>query len=161
MKQYMKLGLLPFFFAILLMVASGCSLQASSEEVAQAKKDFIEIVDQVNVEAPNGIKVLTDVRDMYKKGEVKRTKVQNTISNGMGINDNIYADVVSAHIPSELEPFRDRLMKALDKRKEGYQALFDAFDKNDPSKEPAADAKIAESIEDLRKIQKDIDPFRK
>lgn len=161
MKQVKKLFMLLFFFAFILVMVSGCSLQASPEEVALAKKNFIEIVDQVNVEAPNGLKVLNDVRGMYTRGEVKRTKVQNTILNGMGINDNIYGDVVSANIPAELEPFRERLLAALDKRKEGYQALFDAFDVNDPSKEPAADAKIAESIQELQTIKKEIESFRK
>lgn len=161
MKKLSNLGLLLFFLTALLLVTSGCSLQASPEDIAQAKKNFIDIVDGVNVEAPNGVKVLTEVREMYKKGEVKRTKVQNTISNGMEINDNIYQDVASANIPSELEPFRERMIAALDKRKAGYQALFDAFDVNDPSKEPAADAVILESIKDLQQIKKDIEPFRK
>ncbi len=152
---------LTLFFALLLLVASGCSLQASPEEIAQAKNNFIAIVDEVNKEAPNGVKILAEVREMYKKGEIKRTKVQNAILSGMGINDNIYGEVADANIPAELEPFRDRLLAALDKRKQGYQALFDAFDFNDPSREPAADAKIEESIQDLKQIQKDIAPFRK
>lgn len=135
-------------------------MQASPEEVAQAKKDFVTIIDDLNNEAPNGIKVLQEIREMYKKGEIKRTKVQNTILNGMDINDRIKDDVVSAGIPQEMEPIRERLMAALSKRKDGYQMLFDAFDFNDPSRESAADAKIQEALQDFMQIQKDVAPYR-
>lgn len=160
MRQLERTGRLLIVLLSILVLLSGCSLQASPEEVALAKKDFIRIIDDLNKEAPNGIKVLQEIRDLYQKGEIKRTKVQNTILNGMDINDRIKDDVVNAGIPQEMEPFRERLMTAIAKRKDGYQMLFDAFDFNDPSREPAADAKIQEAIQDFAQIQKDIAPFR-
>ncbi|MGC5324272.1 hypothetical protein [Brevibacillus sp. SYSU BS000544] len=160
MRQLERTGRYLLLFIFILVLVSGCSLQASPEEVAQAKKDFITMIDDLNNEAPNGIKVLQEIRDMYTKGEIKRTKVQNTILNGMDINDRIKDDIVSAGIPQEMEPIRERLMTALAKRKDGYQMLFDAYDFNDPSREPAADAKIQEAIQDFVQIQKDVAPYR-
>ncbi len=151
--------------AVVLLAAAlfaGCSaLQAGPEEVAQARQHFFDLVDNLNKEAKNGAKVLAESRELERKGEINRTKVQNTIIQGQELNDRITDDFIQAGVPADLEPYRERALAALKKREEAYKLLFDAYDTKNPKLAEQGDAALQEALQAFDQLQKDLAPLRK
>lgn len=147
---------------LIFFIVSGCSLfQASPEEVEKYKQDFIAMVDKAAVEAKNGQTILAEVRHKVDKEGLKRTKVQNTLSDATTIAQAIKDDVIKAQIPSEMEPVREKLILALDKRVEAYDQLFIYYDLLDNQYRVNGDSLLEESMKLFDEAIMDLEQFRK
>ncbi len=145
-----------------LFMTGGCSLfQVSPEEVKKYRQDFIAMLDKAAIEAENGQRVLAEVRHKVDQEGLKRTKVQNTLSDATTIANAIKDDVIKAQIPSDMEPIREKWIVSLDKRIEAYDQLFIYYDLLDNQYRENGELLLEESMKLFDEVLSDTEQFRK
>ncbi len=144
-----------------MMLITGCSVQASPEEVSQARSSFVQLVKDLNGEAQSGRGMLGQVRELEATGKVKTLKLLTIISDGQEMNKRISHDVILANIPAELEPYRERVIQSLQQRDKAYQLLFDSYDQREPKLAAEGDRQLEEVLAQLQHIQQDLVLFGK
>lgn len=160
--MYFKKAIILIPALLMFLIVTGCSLfEASPEEVERYKQDFIALVDKAAVEAKNGQDIIAEVRHKVDVEGLKKTKAQNTLSDATNIANAIKDDVIQAQIPSEMEPVREKLIAALDKRIEAYNQLFIYYDSLDKQYMEKGDLLLAESMKLFNEALSDLEQFRK